>query len=203
MRSGDVRAIEVDGERFAAEYLGRGAFATAYKRRDGRVFLFVRDGTDYSKECLAGCDSNPHLPEVKRHDETYIRGRYFQVYSMPYYRKLTAADGEAWAHYRALAAAREVAVPRYTYERPLSSWGLYLIQDVLDATRGEVPESLTRALQDLMDNAANYGCGMTCEFVRRNLGVGEQGQLVLRDVLFDAERVWRDRQERLRRIVSY
>lgn len=206
MRRGDVRDIVVDGNKFPATFLGKGHFCSAFRASnvlgfDDRVFCFV-DEEDYSKEVFLdnGCGTGPmaHLPEVRKHGDAFNRGVYKSVYSMPYYEPLTAAHKEAWATYRTLIAAREKLFPKYGFKKPLEIYGANFNRDLVEATTGKVPESVTTALDELANAACNWGCGMTMEFAPRNLGVDEEGRIVFRDVLFDAQKLWEERERKMK-----
>ena len=51
-------------------------------------------------------------------------------------------------------------------------------------------DELRDALDVMIENAKNYGEGITFEFSPRNLGLDDQERLVLRDVLYDIRAVW-------------
>jgi hypothetical protein len=50
-----------------------------------------------------------------------------------------------------------------------------------------VPDSLKEAVRSLSDYVSNYGSGWLFEFPKRNLMEDADGNLVLLDVLYDAE----------------
>lgn len=203
MRRGDFRDIRVDGTTLRAEYLGKGRYATAWQVAGptGRVYLFVKEGTCYMKEALLpmwvgeGSQRSPHLPEVKKHEDACVRGQWYDVYSMPYYRTLTAKDGEAWKQYRELLRANEQA----RKEILRSSWPCKLLSREGHTVNwrtielADVPEPLKEGLEDLTNAIASFGCGCTLEFAPRNLGVDAEGRLILRDVAFDAEKIEQER----------
>lgn len=204
MRRGERREITVDGKAFEAEYLGAGHHARAYRAGD-TVYLFVHGEGECMKDAVAEwCSDMPHVPVVKRHDETRVRGREYRVYSMPYYRNVTAKDASAWAVLRTLSeAAERIRRAKYMGDRPLTTWGIYFAQDVIEDTRGKVPESVSEALTELMNAGSNYGSGVTFEFGRRNIGVDAEGRIVFRDILFDAEKVYRELVAKSKRCRAY
>jgi hypothetical protein len=197
MRRGQLTTIDPgDGTELAVHYLGRGAHATAYQH--GLTVYLLVDEDDNMKEALELFvpDGTPHVPPVKRLGTVCKRGKCRNVYTMPYYRTVTAKDKEAWAVVKLLESTRlELHRTRFVATgKCLSVYGIELMYEVIQATRTKVPESVTEALEALSYAGSNYGCGVTFEFGRRNIGVDERGGVVFRDVLFDAAKVmakWR------------
>lgn len=182
-------------EKFEAEFLGRGHYCTAYRRGDV-VYCFVTEG-EYMKDVIYEQFDHekptPHIPAIDRHAEQFTRGKYLKVYSMPFYPNATAKDKDAWPVLVTLRkAAERIFSEKYGWKAPLAVNGAYFNRDIIEATRGEVPESVSEALQELADAAGNYGCGVSFEFGRRNIGVDTQGRIVFRDILFDAEKIERE-----------
>lgn len=202
MKRGDICTIKIDDRPRQVSYLGAGAHAKAYRDGDA-VFLLVHDEDEHMKEAVEmWCSPMPHIPDIKRHDaQTGRGGKEIQVYSMPFYPNITASDREAWAVLKTLTeAAERIRRARYGYrcERNLYQWGLYFARDVIDDTRGKVPETVSEALTELMNAGSNYGSGVTFEFGRRNIGTDGQGRIVFRDILFDAEKVQREQMAEMR-----
>lgn len=195
MKRGDARTIAVDGKEIEATYLGKGRHATAYRAGD-TVYLFVFDEGEHMKEALAlfGPDDSPHVPKITTHEEQHARGKYLKVYSMPFYRNITAKDADAWKILKTLAdAAERIIREKYMFnEKPLHQWGQYFMNDVIDATRGQIPDSVTEALQSIADAGANYGMGIAFEFGKRNIGVDDAGNIVFRDIIFDSEKIHKE-----------
>lgn len=181
-KRGDSHQFSVDGQEYAGEYLGKGAFAEAF-RVEGDVFCFVKE--DWTKEAISDIDQ-PHLPRIERVDVQEDRdGENIYVYKMPFYEPLTAKCRTAWMEYRELERALAEARAAFSH-RP---GGVYNGYEIMCRTieRANVSDELRAALETLRDSAMNYGSSITFEFAPRNLGVDESGRLVLRDVLFDQE----------------
>ena len=211
-----------------AEYLGAGNWCRAWrvpadfepgKKRNaacpkldwaGRVLLITKEN-DYSKEILSRGGINPqlyglpHIPVVDTVTEDH-RGRagaYHRVYLMDYYPTLTAENREAWRQFKVLDKAHQAAhrkrcfatvgkAPIYTYAHQIST-------ETLDMARPDLPINLIEAMQALIDAAASYGSSWGVEFRKANLGMDAEGYLILRDCLFDAELLWRERQQQEKR----
>lgn len=214
MRKGDSRRITVDGRAFNAAYLGKGFFCSGAFREfigdeltpTGRVFLFIRDHdnselSDFSKEALSmWCNKLPHIPEVERHEPITTVGKEQCVYSMPYYRTLTATHALAWRQYKTLRTIRDDAWIAWDKQsKPLSQWGLYFAEHVIELATGKVPESITAALTEMLNAMSNYGSGYSLEFTLRNLGVDADGCLVFRDIWFNAGAIYRMMEAKRRR----
>jgi hypothetical protein len=199
MKRGDRRTIRVDDKDLEAEFLGKGHYCTAYRAGD-TVYCFVVED-EYMKEVISQWIENvPHIPAIRKHDDQQIRGKWFQLYSMPFYRNITAKDREAWAALKVLKeSAERLFRQEYCQAKPLAVHGAYFNQAIIEDTRGKVPESVTKALEELASAAQNYGCGVSFEFGQRNIGVDDQGRIIFRDILFDAEKLTRERMAKLKR----
>ena len=191
MKRGDLKLIQVDGKEYPAIYLGCGRYCRAFLVEE-TVYCFVR-AEEHMKECVSmWCDSSPHIPPIERHDP--VNGVYTQVYSMPYYRNIQASDKEAWEILKTLQKAHSRAVA----ESPGSIYlfGADINRKIINLVRTQIPDSVVEALENLADAACNYGCGVLMEFGRRNIGVDSEGRIVFRDVLFDAEKLNRQKRRR-------
>jgi hypothetical protein len=200
MKRGDTRTITVDETKIEdAEYLGRGMFCTAYRVLD-TVYCFVKDC--YMKEAISGIDQ-PHVPNITRHEST----DEFDVYSMPYYGPLRAAHKTAWAQYKMLDRAWDEARYRAYEELKDTSQQFraedhnYMVNDCMVETLRSwgADDDLVSAIEQMNYAASNYGSDITYEFGVRNLGVDQDGRLVLRDVLYSpvvVRRVWDEKRKR-------
>lgn len=219
MKRSDWTGIKIGGEHglaegvnLRAEFLGKGHHATAYRvagfcdsEYAGKVLLFVGKD-DHMKDLLSQARDadNPHVPWVDFVESQSKRGKDADVWAMPYYPTVTKLDARAWGQYRLLEKllkqAQEVVADRHGGY--LGAWGWdtvgYQANTQLAQYCSELaadgcphmPESLAEAIDRLADWALNYGEGVMFEFAPRNLGVNDQtGDLVLRDVLFDAKKL--------------
>ena len=200
MRRGDIRTITVNDQKLDACFLGSGHYCRAYLVGD-TVYCYVKQ-EDYMKEMVARCSRMPHIPDVKEHGEVSIHGKFYNLYSMPFYEPLTAQHVQAWQDYRALqrehkAAQDEVKAKQDFWRHPGAFWDIYNNEvNVVFVDRVKSYPALATlavALEEMADNMANYGSGCGFEFAPRNLGVDTYGNLVLRDVCFDAEKIARDK----------
>jgi len=185
MRKGDIREIEVDGIKTPMAFLGKGFFTAAWK--DGESVVLI--SSDPLKEALAlfADQSLPHVPKIERLECDRRDGS--QAYRMPLYTRLSAAKHkDAWKIYKALEKAWTAVAYKPPYDSRLAIDKSEKILDDLIVS-GAVPVSVTDALREMLDAASNYGQGIALEFAPRNLAVDSNGQLILLDVMFDAERL--------------
>jgi hypothetical protein len=116
---------------------------------------------------------------------------------MPYYANITAKDKEAWRIYKTLKKiANEVfnaLRKKHGIKFSLAYLGCDHRQLIVDRAHRRVPRSVTNALQKLINGGGNYGCGITFEFAPRNIGVDKKGKIIFRDILFDADKIEKER----------
>ncbi len=189
------------------ERIGKGQFCEAF--RDGYdVYLFMNQSRFCpGKEALAlWCEKSPHLPSMTNEGEvstSSLKGvTWYTVYKTSFTEKLTAKHKTAWKQYKILKSAWENARTNLLVSKTkvLATLGKnslreipfsYMLEEFLEILRScaDFPSSLIDAIEDLGNAASNYGDSMYFEFSPRNLGVTEDGVLVLRDILFDREKV--------------
>lgn len=187
MKRGDMRTINIEGNPLLVEYLGKGHYCTAWRHKNN-VFLFVKG--DYLKEPLLSLQGMKHIPKLEQLESSNDA----LIYKTLFYPNITAKDKKAWGHYKSLSEALENArkqiQEKHGWQR-LQSYGHEINNFVAEQFSG----SLGTALKELVYEACNYGSGVTFEFAPRNLGVDSKGNLVLRDVLFDAEKIFEEREK--------
>ena len=215
----DVRALHRgviefhDGSSVKARRIGKGMFSVAYLVQEGEptVYVFTKDGTDYSKEMMASIQSdNPgtrHIPDIEEAGSTSNSG----VVRMPHYKaplkKANSAKG--WAQYRVLKRCWDKAEERlnrkYGYsadaEMQKVHSGYVIMDEVLQCAREdkEMPASLIEALRLLGEYSRNYGSDYSFEFSPRNLATDKRGDLILLDVVFSREIVRKMRLAQMRK----
>ena len=192
------RMFDLSAEWLAApipvQQIGKGRFCTAYRQLDKpeQVYLVVKDG-DRSKEILSNClpIEGPHLPELERMG---MMGDAY-VWQTRYYERLTAKHKEAWAQYKILRDLTEKTWPtlqrraNYAY----NAWGYDLMAAVVEGLADHCTAKrldwwrLHKALEAVMNSAADYGASYTFEFAPRNLAVRADGKLILLDPVFDLD----------------
>lgn len=183
------------GETVTLERLGKGMFHTCYLDPSTQQVYSISierdEGSDYSKEILANCEGS-HIPDVEALGELGDR----RVYRMPLYQPIRAKrHPEAWRLLKVLIEARDKAwseiideqvMPRKMQQRDIG----YIVNDrtikILEDS-GDVPRTLTEALWQLRDAAANYGSSYVFEFSKRNVMVDGTDTLILLDPLFSLE----------------
>jgi hypothetical protein len=198
MRKGDPYVLKLTNETLLTHFLGKGHYCKAYRFMDTVYCVVVED--EYMKDVIAEwvCEENPHLPKIERLEDITIKGKDYKIYTMPYYENISANHRLAWNILKALEAAVEKVEPKYWFSKPMACYGLYFNQDVIKEAKGKVPESVTDGLTILNDAASNYGSGITFEFGKRNIGVDNHGNIVFRDIIFDAEKLHKEREAKIR-----
>lgn len=174
--------------------IGKGTFATVYEvvGKPDRVVAIVPDcKQEYSKELLARIweddNGSPHLPYVRRlgslpDGEAYIMPRY----EVP----LRASHTAAWASFKVL---RDCWQGLRWDDR---QHGYYAMEKVLGCSEHKLTPELHAALSTLRDYAADYGEDYAFEFAPRNLGVDKNGTLILLDVVFGKDALYRIREKK-------
>lgn len=192
-RRGDPKTILVNDMKLIAKYLGKGLFAKAYQV-DDRVYLFANDPM---KDAMAeirryeGQGDNPHIPLIER--VGYDDKTDANIYLMPLYDKLTAQHKQAWKDSKILQDVLDNSRAEVLRTTPIGrrldyqKVGYTLIENLKSEAR--LSAGIVDALTEMFDWAMNYVSGgeVGIEFNKANLSVDKQGNLVLRDVLFDAE----------------
>lgn len=200
-----------DRHEYEVERIGRGRFTVAYldtsvSRELASVFLVVNeDAGDYSKHILSNCDG-PYIPQLDRIGDVQAGHTVWQT---RYYRRLRATDTLAWKQFRAIAQCREVAWTEVmrasdTRKTPYYTLGNQVIHRTIEKFRDEYnyPE-LADALDQIADECDNYGSSYVFEFAARNLGVNNDGGLILLDPVFDLESMERMNQAAAKRQRRY
>jgi hypothetical protein len=172
-----TRGLQIDGVVIQADYIGQGLFCKAY-RNGATVYLLCKG--DYSKECLSlFCDLDlPHMPQIVRHEDI----AEYQVFSMPYYNPLTKKE-----YPKAFALWRTLPSKFVGYDAALAY-----------VENCDNPQTLREAIQNLIDNFANYAQpeSMLLEFNKVNVSVDNAGNLILRDCLASIDSIKQRREHK-------
>ena len=150
--------------------IGKGVFTKAYKYK-GRVYI---KSVDTAKECIAlFCRGYGYLPAITRLD--YLDDGS-DVYSMPFYYKLTKRHKTAWEQYKNLWNFFD----EYWYDTE---------KILLNIDQLKVSTGLKNSLIRLIEMMANYNHyeNLKLELPRNNLAVTKSGRLILLDIIFDVE----------------
>ena len=180
--------------------LGKGMFTRAWLGLDGKVYLDVDDSA-YEKEILAEITQetrSKHLPHTESIEFT-SKGRLYRMplYASPLRAYVETPQGEStvpWRQYRVIKSCWDTAYRdhwRSVYDGYKVKWAV-----VECARRSKLPKALVRALELLAEGSDNYGSSYAFEFSPRNLATDAKGNLILLDVLFDAEQVRKRRGRR-------
>lgn len=166
--------------------IGGGLFAEVYREQGGRGRVFALTDDDvYDKDLYAEMrDSNPHVPAVDRYGSTWNK----KVFVMPFYRApLRKKDSpKAWEEFRVLKDCHD-AVSKPPTARPQDS-GYERNMRVVDCAQDRLGDRpVVQALDDLVSYASNFSTECRLEITPRNLATDEAGNLVLLDVLYEAE----------------
>lgn len=195
MKHGDYKKITIidswgESKQIDAQFLGKGAFATCYHVNESVVYSFVKNGreSDYSKEAISlFCNqNNPYIPKI---DKLGIYGNDTGIlYSMPYYHPLKAQHKDAWHEFKTLKLIHEQTKGEYIH----NNLNGYEFNNAFIANlRGHVSDDLLDALININDSCADYGLYYRFEFATRNLKVDSSGHLILLDVIFNAEALYK------------
>lgn len=165
MKLRKTKNIYVDGLEVPAHYIGQGLFCKAYRNGD-RVYLLCKG--DFSKECISMfCDkTRKHIPHIDRHNNL----EDCQVFSMPFYHKLTKLNyPQAYKDWKTLPGTITSYIEACVF---------------IDSQEHNCPESLREAIRELVEAFSNYDNeNMLLEFNKVNVGVNDNGELILRDCL--------------------
>jgi hypothetical protein len=174
--------IIVDGRPYTAKYIGKGSFSKVYRVGD-RVVYYTRG--DCSKEVLAMYlyDPHTHLPSMVRHDDIVTKGNRWYVFSSPYYRNVTKKDKSAYELMRKVMYYTIQLVDK-AYSNGLR--GIDIMEAVVAALKyyKEIPRSIIKAMDQLVELAKNCGENMHFDLHRKNFGVNEYGTLIFRDPMY-------------------
>jgi hypothetical protein len=176
--------ITVDGQQYQAKYIGKGQYSKVYRVGD-RVVYYTRG--DCGKEVLAQFqyDRMAHLPEIIRHENITIHpGHPWYVFSSPYYRDVTSRDTSAYK-----IMNKVIEWYRVFHRGDNRFEGIELMQDIVIrfAKESDVPRSVVKALQEIVDVASNCGYGVRFDLHKKNFGVNEYGTLIFRDPIYVRE----------------
>ena len=172
--------IEVDGKSYQAKYIGKGQYSRVFRVGD-RVVYYTRG--DCGKEALAmfQYDRMAHLPEIIRHDNiTTVRGVWY-VFSSPYYRNVTTKDKSAWELANRIIKWHNIIDRQYNARK-----GIFLMQNIVNdlRDRSDLPKSIIKALQEIVNVASNCGDDVGFDLHKKNFGVNEYGTLIFRDPIY-------------------
>jgi hypothetical protein len=161
--------------------LGKGEFCVAYRSTENpaTVYLITPEG-DNVKEILKHC-SGDHIPTMVYVDEYETRNKTYTIWQTEYSYKLTASHKQAWELAKIL---RKTWDAHYTYCKK-DQW-YERCYNFIEALREDdrVPESIVHDLDVIYGWATAFGPNFLFEFPNRNLGVKDDGTLVLRDIVF-------------------
>lgn len=179
---GSGKIIEVDGRKYQAKYIGKGQYSKVYRVGD-RVVYYTRG--DCGKEVLAmfRYDRMAHLPEIIRHENITTGRGIWYVFSSPYYRNVTSRDTSAWR------LMKEIQRSILRYRQALyirGERGISLMQEQVNGMKEDrdVPNSVLKALQEIVDVASNCGQDVWFDLYAKNFGVNEYGTLIFRDPIY-------------------
>jgi hypothetical protein len=201
-RDGRQHVLVLERERVPIKYKARGMFAKIYFRADGvpEVFAIVEHDTDYSKEIIARIweedGGSKYLPEIIR--EGALPNSSL-VYRMPVYKTpLRKTDNPtAWRDFAKLKQCAETANRQLAGSKQRDQSGYEANNAIIECAADDprFNRELLATLENLRDEAANYGSSYQFEFAPRNMATDRDGHLILLDVLFDLEAAQRKRVE--------
>lgn len=185
-----MRAIIAQIVKQDVKLIGKGSFTRVYRGTEdtSKVYLISASGV-YDKEtlCMASeNDNNSHLPIVRRRGDFTYRGGDYYIFETVYTVKPTKEN--SLHAYNTAKILDSIWVnkfrSRFNYRRKHDMHSV--CYDFIEYLRenNSVDESVIDALDTIYTWASHYDSNMFFEFPMRNLGVNDNGELVLRDVLF-------------------
>jgi hypothetical protein len=184
--------------------IGKGHSTIAYMGDDGWVWLVVsHKARDPAKDVLSefNCEHEEyckHIPYIEQVGFIRKRGSTQEdyVYRMAFYRTINASDKVAWKQLKELNKLNEKAFEstlkrhKYRYTGRIDCSGdreREMCNTLTDLVSHStiLPESLRQAVVELKEHLEDYDEGWVFEFPTRNIGIDEDGNLVLRDVIFN------------------
>jgi hypothetical protein len=179
-RHGDTvgGTLRVDGRDVELELLsGEGNFARVYRAADPPrdVYSFVAPGIldkEIAEAAFSRAPANPHLPEVRRLGADPNTDE--NVYRMPFYRVPVPRESDA----------EEIRVRLDTCSEDYRGEGVPLDEATTCARRWDVDPLVVRAMELLAEEASKSDFDYRFEFPRQNVGLDEDGNIVLLDVLY-------------------
>ena len=184
-----------DGTEVDIKKIGKGHASVAYQGKDGWVYVVTSDSSgDKSKSILSefypSKSATKHIPYVESVGRIVKRGGSgFEVYRMPFYRRINSKDKSyklAEKIYGALLESEKTRT-RVTssnkYEPQVSHFATYLENNPPEG----VPASVVDAMIELCSHLSNYEGDFRLEFPNQNVAVDADGNIVFLDVFFDYE----------------
>ena len=186
MKHGDLVDIKLDNKKYKGVFLGKGRFSKAYLIKTNKGSYVILYGEDCIKDVLAlwGDKSNPHEPKIWRYGTN--------IYLMPYYRPLTKDFEHAWREFKVLHTVWAKPMTETDDYRFLPSYTIDFSYKRIDRFihlleteyKKYISQGIIEALKNIYDTVVNCGPNISFEFAPRNLGVDNNGKLVLRDIAF-------------------
>lgn len=213
MEAGDKAVVEVGNQKIPFVFVGGGGTTLAFSEEGfpSVVYLFVADlqfldgstDEDMSKDVLAeaylSAPGNKYLPQIEFLKRTYVAGpelnKNCKIYKMPFYDDIEQSDAEAWLEMKVLHKLRsdgKVQVKseyrESTGKSPsLSFLGNNAAARTLELAKLKENKEMAQALEAMYKSIATKARpGMTFEFNKRNIGVDNDGRIVLRDPVYDS-----------------
>lgn len=192
--------LTVNGHEHHVERIGKGRYCTAWRNGAENVWLQVHE-SDLSKDALADCSSNPHLPKVERFD-WFDDNAPFRLYREPLYQPLLARHKQAWADFRQIYKLWNDAHSATCQWNDMRNVSVRVnncntaFAELVGAST--LAEPLKEAVRELVEQAACYG-DYQIEISKRNCAVDSAGNLILLDPMFDRAELEQDRAAKMKR----
>lgn len=174
--------ITVDRRQYPAKYIGKGQYSKVFRVGD-RVVYYTRG--DCSKEVLAmfQYDRMAHLPELIQHENITTARSIWYVFSSPFYRNVTTKDKSAYELMKKIVRTYAGAF-HIAYRDGFR--GLLLMNMIVNIMKnsGSLPNSIIKALQEIVDISSNCGDNVGFDLHKKNFGVNEYGTLIFRDPVY-------------------
>lgn len=171
--------------------IGRGQYSKVYRSIENPNTVYILSPeSDHVKEILTHIDS-PHVPYMRTLEDHYSRGTWYNCYQTEYTETPKKEHGGAYILAKQLNSIRDKVVNKHlcdgTFRSLRKDERLFEISaEIIESIKADdsIPESIKDALDLIESWMTAYGANCMLEFQLRNLGVKNDGTLVLRDIVF-------------------
>lgn len=164
--------------------IGEGAYSKVYRALDNTALVYILSPSDdYVKEILTHIES-PHIPVMRRVDDLTYNYKEYTIWETQYSESPMKKHGRSFEQMRILQREWEKTHPRF-FRLDRYNWHAVVANFIDDLRSNDaIEESVIDALDKIYTWSTAYGSNFKFEFPKCNLGVTEDGTLLLRDIVF-------------------
>lgn len=184
-------------EKIKIKYLNKGMFSKVHLNLEDKKTVYIVTN-DSVKEGLSQFCDNKHLPALERLG--WIKDQV--LYKSTLYLPLMASNKKNWNQLKLLKEAFD----KVYYRQDLTG-KLHHIYDnyninckIIKQFKGTA--SIKKALEELNEAMSNYGSTYLFEFSKRNVFIDQGNNLILLDVMFDAEELQKIRTNKRKYVIT-